>query len=126
MILIKKKLNNELKLIKEELNEKNIYIKKLDDEIYEKDELIKNLNIEIKEIKDELEYAYKNIGEKKQKINELNILNDRLIKEKQEKEEELSKYKNELNEYENELNRVSNTHSQKMIELSNELKNRKF
>ena len=57
---------------------------------------------------------------KKQENNELNILNDRLIKEKQEKEE-INKYKNELNEYKNELNRVSNTHSQKMIELSNEL-----
>ena len=64
MILIKK-INNELKLIKEELNEKHIYIKKLDDEIYEKDEFIEKLNIEIKEIQNELEYAYKNIGEKK-------------------------------------------------------------
>ena len=62
----KKKLNNGLKLIKEELNEKNnIHIKKLDDKIYEKDVLIKNLNIEIKEIQNELEYAYKNINEKK-------------------------------------------------------------
>ena len=34
---------------------------------------------------------------KKTKIDKLNILNDRSIKEKQEKEEELSKYKNELN-----------------------------
>ena len=50
---------------------------------------------------------------KNKKNNELKILNDRLIKEKQEKEEELNRYKNELNEYENELNRVSNTHSQK-------------
>ena len=66
MILIKK-LNKELKLIKEELNEKNIYIKKLDDKIYEKGKLIKNLNIEIKEIQNELEYAYKNINEKKTK-----------------------------------------------------------
>ena len=37
---------------------------------------------------------------KKQENNELNILNDSLIKEKQEKEEEINKYKNELNEYE--------------------------
>ena len=51
MILIKK-INNELKWIKEELNEKNIHIKKLDDKI-EKDVLIKNLNIEIKEIQSE-------------------------------------------------------------------------
>ena len=66
MILIKK-LINELKLIKEELNEKNIHIKKLDDKIYEKDVFIKSLNIEIKEIQNELEYAYKNINEKKNK-----------------------------------------------------------
>ena len=63
MILIKK-INNELKWIKEELNEKNIHIKKLDDKI-EKDVLIKNLNIEIKEIQSDLENAYKNINEKK-------------------------------------------------------------
>ena len=50
MILIKKKLNNELKLIKEELNKKKKDIEKLDHKIYEKDKLIKNLNIEIKEI----------------------------------------------------------------------------
>ena len=66
MILIKK-FNNELKLIKEELNEKNIHIKKLDDKIYEKDVLIKKLNIEIKEIEHELQHAYKNINEKKTK-----------------------------------------------------------
>ena len=65
MILIKKKLNNELEWIKEELNERNIHIRKLDDKIYEKDVLIKNLNIEIKEIQNELENAYKNINEKK-------------------------------------------------------------
>ena len=58
------KLNNELKLIKEELNEKNIHIKELDDKICEKDVLIKDLNIEIKEIQNELEYAYENINEK--------------------------------------------------------------
>ena len=61
----KKKLNNELEWIKEELNERNIHIRKLDDKIYEKDVLIKNLNIEIKEIQKELENAYKNINEKK-------------------------------------------------------------
>ena len=66
MILIKK-INNELKWIKEELNENNIHIKKLDEKTYEKDVLIKNLNIEIKEILNELEYAYKNINEKKNK-----------------------------------------------------------
>ena len=54
-------------MIKEELNEKNICIKKLDDKIYEKDKLIKNLNIEIKEIQNELEYSHKNINEKKPK-----------------------------------------------------------
>ena len=75
---------------------KNIHIEKLDNKIYEKDVLIKNLNIEIKEIQNKLEYAYKNINEKKNN-NELNILNDRLIKEKQEKEEALNKYENELN-----------------------------
>ena len=79
-------------MIKEEVNKKNIHIKKLDDKIYEKDVLIENLNTEIKEIQNELEYAHKNINEAKQKNNELNILNDRLIKEKQEKEEELNKY----------------------------------
>ena len=52
-------------MIKEELNKKNIHIEKLDDKIYEKDVLIKNLNIEIKEIQNELEYAHKNINEKK-------------------------------------------------------------
>ena len=52
-------------MIKEELNEKIIYIKKLDDKIYEKDELIKNLNIEIKEIQNELQYVYNNINKKK-------------------------------------------------------------
>ena len=54
-------------MIKEELNEKNIHIKKLDDKIYEKDVLIKSLNIEIKETENELKYAYKNINEKKPK-----------------------------------------------------------
>ena len=44
---------------------KNIHIEKLDNKIYEKDVLIKNLNIEIKEIQNKLEYAYKNINEKK-------------------------------------------------------------
>ena len=59
---------------------------------------------------------------KKKKIyDKLNILNDELIKEKQEKEEKINEYQNELNEYQNELYRVNNTHSQKMIELSNEL-----
>ena len=88
---------------------KNIHIEKLDNKIYEKDVLIKNLNIEIKEIQNKLEYAYKNINEKKNN-NELNILNDRLIKEKQEKEEELNKYENELNKYVNELNKVIHIH----------------
>ena len=69
MILIKKKHNKELKLIKEELNEKNIYKKKLDDKIYEKDKLIKNLNIEIKEIQNELDYSHRNINEKKKLMN---------------------------------------------------------
>ena len=46
----------------------------------------------------------------KKNNNELNILNDRLIKEKQEKEEELNKYENELNKYENELNKVIHIH----------------
>ena len=64
---------------------KKTYIKKFDDKIYEIDELIKKLNIEIKEIQNELEYAYENINEKKKKFNELNILNDSLIKEKQKK-----------------------------------------
>ena len=44
-----------------------------------------------------------------------------MIKEKEEKEEKINKCQNELNEYQNELYRVNNTHSQKMIELSNEL-----
>ena len=43
-------------------------------------------------MQNELENAYKRINEKNQENNELNILNDRLIKEKQEKEE-IYKYK---------------------------------
>ena len=58
---------------------------------------------------------------KKEENNKLSILNDKLDKEKQKTEEEFNEYKNELNEYKNELYRANNTHSQKMIELSNEL-----
>ena len=62
----------------------------------------------------------------KQENNELNILNDRLIKEKQKKEEEINEYQNKLNKYQNELDIVSNAQSQKMIELSNELEQKKL
>ena len=50
----------------------------------------------------------------KKKKKMINILNDKLIKEKQEIEEE-------LNEYQNELYIANNTQSQKIMELSNEL-----
>ena len=79
------------------------------------DNKIRNLdtkrNKEIKEIQNELENAYKIISEKKEETNKLNILIDRLIKEKKEIEEALNEYKNELNEYENELHKVNDTHS---------------
>ena len=123
----KEKLNNELIKIKKNLDIKNKHITKLEDELDKKsvyitklDNKIKNLDTEKNnEIKDELENVYKSINKKRQENNELNILNDRLIKKK--KEEEINKYQNELNEYQNELNRKSNKHSQKIIKLSNEL-----
>ena len=58
---------------------------------------------------------------KKEENDKLNTLHDKYIKEKQEKEEKINEYQNELNEYQNELYRVNNIHSQKTIELSNEL-----
>ena len=74
-------------------------------------------NKEIQKLQEELKNTYKLINEKKEENDKSNILNDELIKEKQEKEEKINEYQNELNE----LYRVNNTHSQKMIELSNEL-----
>ena len=67
---------------------KSIYITKLNNKI-------KNLdtekNNEIKEINDKLENVYKSINKKTQGNNGLNILNDRLIEEKQKNEEEINK-----------------------------------
>ena len=82
LINVKKNLNKKNKNITNleyELNKKNIHIKKLDNKI-------KNLDTEkskeIKELQNELENAYKIINEKKEENHKLNILNDRLIKEK--------------------------------------------
>ena len=89
----KEKLNNELIKIKKNLDIKNKHITKLEDELDKKsvyitklDNKIKNLDTEKNnEIKDELENVYKSINKKPQENNELNLLNDRLIKKKKKK-----------------------------------------
>ena len=93
----KEKLNNELIDVKKNINIKNKHITKLKDELDEKSVYIKKLNTEIEEIQDELENVNRSIKNLKLENNELNILNDRLIKEKQKKEEEINEYQNELN-----------------------------
>ena len=80
----KEKLINELIEVKKNINIKNKHITKLKDEKTNKLN-IKKLNTEIEEIQDELENVNRSIKNLKQENNELNILNDRLIKEKQKK-----------------------------------------
>ena len=70
MILIKKKLNNELIKVKKNLDEKSFNLTELETELNKKND-IKNLNIEnnkkIQELQEELENTYKLINDKRTK-----------------------------------------------------------
>ena len=131
-MIIKKKVESELNkkdkninILKSDiknLENKNYKIVEKSNEYFEEIDKLKKINNTNNQKIQELENYFNNNEENKieieKKIKESKILNDKLIKEKEEIIKELDNKERLINEYESELDKLNYEHKQKVQEMT--------
>ena len=107
------------------LENKNYKIVAKSNEYFEESDILKKINNTNNQKIQELENYFNDNEENKieteKKFKESKILNDKLIKEKEEIIKELDNKEKLINEYESELNKINYEHKQKVQEMTKEL-----